>query len=353
MAAPSVLNASAASSVLNASAAPSVLNASAASRTNNVHQNKNVYELLNQKINQGKSSTTRVYKRKRNERLFVSTNRPYGDKALHEIEILTALDGLPGIISLEDFEEYSKKNGKFIKIYTPYKKGDLITFLLKNKKEINENIILDIFKQIIEAVIGMHTKSICHLDLKLENIVIDENHKIYIIDFESAKKVDESGNFTFDRIFGTPMYLPKNVNDIFDKVRKHYATYRKIPEGIKFNGYILDLYAVYIIMRLIVQEYNYMVKEIYKKPLINMSNLDYILEFIFNYYRLTLIPPPDLKSKQILEKLTPPHLRVQKRILEDIKIMIANLEQPTEGGYKKPRRKIHKQYTRKRRINKS
>ena len=343
--------------------ASSVLNASAAPRTNNVHQNKNVYELLNQKINQGKSSTTRVYKRKRNERLFVSTNRPYGDKALHEIEILTALDGLPGIISLEDFEEYSINNRKFIKIYTPYKKGDLITFLLKNKKEINENIILDIFKQIIEAVIGMHTKSICHLDLKLENIVIDENHKIYIIDFESAKKVDESGNFTFDRIFGTPMYLPKNVNDIFDKVREHYATHRKIPEGIKFNGYILDLYAVYIIMRLIVQEYNYMVKEIRKKPLINMSNLDYIFEFIFefilNYYRFfnydifTLIPPPDLKSKQILENLTPPDLKLQEKILKDIKTMIANLEQPTTGGYKKPRRKIHKQYTRKRRTNKS
>jgi hypothetical protein len=35
-------------SVLNASAASSV-NASAASGTNNIHQNKNVYELLNQK----------------------------------------------------------------------------------------------------------------------------------------------------------------------------------------------------------------------------------------------------------------------------------------------------------------
>ena len=331
-----------------APSASSVLNASAAPRTNNVHQNKNVYELLNQTINQGKSKTTRVYERS-NGRKFVSTNRPSGDKAKHEIQILRDLASVPGIIPLE----YSKNNGKIIKIYTPYKKSDLITFFHKNKNEINENIILDIFKQIIEAVIGMHTKSICHLDLKLDNIVIDENLKIYIIDFESAKKVDESGNFTFDRIFGTPMYLPKNVNDIFDMVRKHYATYRKIPEGIKFNGYILDLYAVHIIMRLIVEDYNNMVKTISKKPLINMSNLDYIFEFIFNYYRLTLIPPPDLESKQILEKLTPPHLRVQTKILEDIKIMIANLEQPTEGGYKKPRRKIHKQYTRKRRTNKS
>lgn len=48
-------------------------------------------------------------------------------------------------------------------------------------------------------------------------------------------------------------------------------------------------------MRLIVEEYNNMVKENRKKPLINMSNLKYILEFIFNYYRLTLIPPTDLK----------------------------------------------------------
>ena len=46
-------------------------------------------------------------------------------------------------------------------------------------------------------------------------------------------------------------------------------------------------------------------------------------------------------------------LSIQTQIYEKIEEMIAILEQPTEGGYKKPRRKIHKQYTRKRRINKS
>ena len=325
-------------------AAPSVLNASAAPRTNNVHQNKNVYELLTQNINQGKSKTTGVYKRS-NGRKFVSTNRPSGDKATHEIQILRELAGVPGIIPLE----YSKNNGKIIKIYTPYKKSDLITFFHKNKEEINENIILDIFKQIIKAVIGMHTKSICHLDLKLDNIVIDENHKIYIIDFESAKKVDKSGNFRVDMIFGTQKYLPETVFDTL----KMYATGIHQYKDVTFNGYILDLYAVYIIMRLIVQDYNYMVETIGKKPLINMSKLMDLFHFMYNYYILTLKPPPGLKYKQILENLTPPDLKIQKRILEDIKIMITKLEQPTEGGYKKPRRKIHKQYTRKRRTNKS
>ena len=72
---------------------------------------------------QGKSQTTSIYTRS-NGRKFVSTNRPSGDKAEHEIQILRELAGLPGIIPLEHFE----KNGKFIKIYTPYfKNGDLHT----------------------------------------------------------------------------------------------------------------------------------------------------------------------------------------------------------------------------------
>lgn len=305
-------------------------------------------------IPQGKSQTTSIYTRS-NGRKFVSTNRPSGDKAEHEIQILRELAGLPGIIPLEHFE----KNGKFIKIYTPYfKNGDLHTFLTNN--DISDKLLLDIFKQIIETVTILHSSNICHLDLKLKNIVIDENYKIYIIDFESAInfddeketiiKVENNGRFLLNREFGTLKYLPSNVKKIFNNTQKkisiisqHYSleneqNYKKIiKELIKskkkiVNGYALDMYAVYMIMKNMVEmvELKRKIREDIKLL------LDQLLKFIEEQYK-------NAKSD----------LSIQTQIYEKIEEMIAILEQPTEGGYKKPRRKIHKQYTRKRRINKS
>ena len=318
-------------------AEPSVLNASAAPRTNNVHQNKNVYELLIQNITQGKSKTTGVYKRPRNEKIFVSTNRPYGDKALHEIEILTALDGLPGIISLEDFEEYSKKNGKFIKIYTPYMKSDLITFF----NNLYKNIIFDIFKQIIEAVIGMHTKSICHLDLKFDNIVIDNSNKIYIIDFEYAKVMDENGMFKINSVFGTKAYLPNDITEYF--ISKRFKNNAIQLDNHTANGCEMDMYAVCTMIIIIISD-------------ILLENKDLIIELFKTYRKACNQANLDLEFQKKLLQIIEIIPLVEDRnglqqIINDIKSTIN--PKPTEGGYKKPRRKIHKQYTRKRRTNKS
>jgi serine/threonine protein kinase len=289
---------------------------SAASRTTSVHQNKNVYELLSKNINQGKSNTTRVYKRKRNEKLFVSTNRPYGDKAGHEIEILTALAGLPGIIPLEDFEEYSKENGKFIKIYTPYKKNDLYHFVDNKISVIPKKILLDIFKQIIETVISMHKKRICHLDLKLENIVIDNENKIYIIDFESAAEVDENGFFK-EKIFGTQGYIPLDLIS-YAKLNKNHTAL--------INGCAMDMYAVCTIM---IKSW---------KHQYGVNNTTEMIKIFKNFRD---------RCNQ-----ANPHSNFQEELLETIEALLLmknnELQNSKKGGYKKPRRTIHKQYTRKR-----
>jgi len=277
-------------------------------------------------INRQGKGTTHLYTRN-NGNQFISTNRRYGDEAGHEIEILTALAGLPGIIPLEDFEEYSKENEKFIKIYTPKMTSDLFHFVENKIPKIPKKILLDIFKQIIKTVISMHKKGICHLDLKLENIVIDNENKIYIIDFESAAKMDENGFFK-KKIFGTEGYVPLDLK-IYTKLNKNHTAL--------INGCAMDMYAVCTIM-IISWEHQY-----------GVNNTTEMIK-IFNDFR-------DRCDEANPHFEANPHLNFQEELLETIEALLLmknnELQNSKKGGYKKPRRTIHKQYTRKRRTNKS
>jgi serine/threonine protein kinase len=71
-------------------------------------------------------------------------------------------------------------------LFLEYFQGlDLYDFLTKNKLSFKENI--KIFKSIVEAIHYLHSNFIAHLDIKLENIMIDPNtHNICIIDLGKA-----------------------------------------------------------------------------------------------------------------------------------------------------------------------
>jgi MAP/microtubule affinity-regulating kinase len=74
--------------------------------------------------------------------------------------------------------------------------GKSLFHLIKKANEqkisgLPEKLVLIIFRQIIDAVSYMHSKSIVHRDLKLENILYNPlNHEIKIIDFGFAIKCD-------------------------------------------------------------------------------------------------------------------------------------------------------------------
>lgn len=51
---------------------------------------------------------------------------------------------------------------------------------------VTEENIKAIFKQVIQGVSYMHGKNYYHGDLKLENILINENNQVVIIDFGLA-----------------------------------------------------------------------------------------------------------------------------------------------------------------------
>jgi len=279
-------------------------------------------------INKGKftfqgKGTTQLYKRKLNGKQFISTRRNKGNTANHEIQILKALQKLPGIIPIVNTLEHINT----INILTPKMTSDLYHFVSYipdpeeyTVHEIPKYILLDIFRQIIEAIISMHERHICHLDLKLENIVIDNENKIYIIDFESAEKMDENGFFK-TKIFGTKDYIPPNFN--------HKKT-------SLINGYAMDMYAVCTIM-------------------INSWLLQYGMKDTKN---IGMIQKDTKEMIDIFKGLRKryneanPYLEFQEDLLLTIEGLLLiekeALQNSKKGGYKKPRRTIHKQYTRKR-----
>merc|ERR1712243_288589 len=70
----------------------------------------------------------------------------------------------------------------YLVVEVEYAKGkELFNVLMERKLHIRE--LIHIYRQIVSAISYMHSHSIYHRDLKLENIIVDEQNNVKIIDF--------------------------------------------------------------------------------------------------------------------------------------------------------------------------
>lgn len=82
--------------------------------------------------------------------------------------------------------------------------GELYKHFLANKR-FPEEVVRFYAIQIVLAIGHLHNSNILHRDLKLENILVDEEGYLQIIDFGLAKIIKE-GEVT-QTFCGTPEYL--------------------------------------------------------------------------------------------------------------------------------------------------
>jgi serine/threonine protein kinase len=89
--------------------------------------------------------------------------------------------------------------------------GTSLLSFLKSKpyRKIDESDCKSIFSQIMKGINYLHTKSICHRDIKLENIIIDDKHNIKLIDFGFGATGIKSKLLNF--FCGTPSYMPPEI----------------------------------------------------------------------------------------------------------------------------------------------
>jgi len=98
----------------------------------------------------------------------------------------------------DEFKEYSA----IVMEYIPY--GDL--FGLVSQRPFSEKLSRTIFKQVLSAIKYLHSEGLAHLDIKLENVLVDVNGGVKVIDFDACESVKQEDNKINSLNKGSPGY---------------------------------------------------------------------------------------------------------------------------------------------------
>ena len=86
----------------------------------------------------------------------------------------------------------------------PFIKGSELYKVFCKQKRFPEHVIKFIGTQLVLGLGALHAEGFMHRDMKLENIMVDENGYIKIIDFGMAKVIGQETSFD---MYGTREYL--------------------------------------------------------------------------------------------------------------------------------------------------
>ena len=159
----------------------------------------------------------------------------------------------PHIIKLVDFNE----NGKQISfdecqdvryaVLELAPNGNMLDYI--SYTAIKEPIIRYYFKQLCEAVDYMHRQGICHRDLKLENLLLDENFNLKVSDFGFCTGIKtKNGDSVLTTCKGTPGYMAPEMMNIggFNYVTNQNS--HKLFNSNGYSGVQTDVFALGVIL---------------------------------------------------------------------------------------------------------
>ena len=134
-----------------------------------------------------------------NEKSQEEVTKDISDKIRQEIDIMSRLRHR-NIIQLKGWFEDDQN----IYLVLPYiSGGDLAGFLKKGIPSKEETV--KIMTQLVSALKYCHRKGILHRDIKLNNILLDENLNVKLTDFGLSAIKDEANTLFYDRV-GTARY---------------------------------------------------------------------------------------------------------------------------------------------------
>jgi serine/threonine protein kinase len=110
----------------------------------------------------------------------------------------------------DQFKEYSA----IIMEYVPY--GDI--FGLASRRPFSEKLARTIFKQILSALKYLHEQGLAHLDLKLENILVEPKEGVKLIDFDACEPIEKANKITSSKGslgYRAPELAKGNFEDLF------------------------------------------------------------------------------------------------------------------------------------------
>lgn len=158
-----------------------------------------------QKIANGSNSTVYSTKSAKTLKEAVLKIAPTNDSQINnEYQMLSKLHHR-GIIDLIDYLE--KDYQKMLVL----EKGRDFFELILEKGPLSENVAKNAFRSIFEAVKFIHSNKVIHRDIKLENMVMMDNHELKLIDFGLALNLKDKSKVALCRYCGTSKYCPPEM----------------------------------------------------------------------------------------------------------------------------------------------
>lgn len=109
----------------------------------------------------------------------------------------------PNIVPIVDHGEHE---GKFY-IAMGYMAGGNLFERFSRPTTVDSDFTISVLKQVAGALDFAHAKGVIHRDLKLENILLDDDNTAYLADFGIAFLSDATRLTTHQTIAGTPLYM--------------------------------------------------------------------------------------------------------------------------------------------------
>lgn len=139
-----------------------------------------------------------------------SNDDPNIRESEQEANLQKLLKNLPNIMPLQDFIKIEGKKSITYLIMPLAGLGTVSAFkahFVSLEDEIfKTEITLHIAQSLLNGIKQMHTKGIAHLDVKLDNLVIDNKGEVFLIDFGCAKDVSSSKGLITQNVKGDYNY---------------------------------------------------------------------------------------------------------------------------------------------------
>ena len=136
-----------------------------------------------------------------------------------EAKIYQYLGKLDGFPQLKWFGTDVKYNYLVIDLYRCS-----LHSLIKIRERISFHSALHFGIQMIERLETLHSKLLLHRDIKPDNFLLDDLHKIYLIDYGFCKRYDHDGKHIEERkinqIIGTVNFVSLNVHKFLEPSRR-------------------------------------------------------------------------------------------------------------------------------------
>ena len=154
--------------------------------------------------------------------------------AVREAEILESIEGHPNIIKAFDtnLQGVITHNGQSeTVVYTrlEHAANGAISDFVRYSGPLEEQVARLMMTQLCHAVNHMHSQEFVHLDIKLENILLDQFYNVKLADMGCAMDVSDSEGRS-DRRRGTPQYMAPEVTGL--------------AKGCSYDAFAADMYSI-------------------------------------------------------------------------------------------------------------